>query len=479
MNSNVMATSPRTLPGMKTLDKVRKLPKSADFWGPRFLVVSVILWATGFALGFLSALTFMVILCWACLILGARQPALSLIGISMLCALDAPLRVFLLTGGLLRWNTLNYWLLLVMAGSILFLLRLRDIQSRIFQAFIILLGIECLATPDPMVGFQHVLNIMTIFGIIWYFARASSDPLGLYWVALIVSTTTALGSVLFYMQRLNLPHINPNAWAYFPATGVFAICLGFPSAVREKKGLMALAALAVANLVFVFLSGSRGDLLVTLVCMLFLLAKIPGLSRRAFLVGVAFIMAVTLSTQFTDLQDNSLHRIDKLFGSNDYSLTQRTSGRSDLALAAWYIFLDHPLGVGTGGFEDAWINLGYHEDISDYRRGQAAAAHSAWMKTIAENGFLGITLLICIVLSFPLMGIHKGRGELLSLGLLVAISLSMAFLSTEFQSKGLWFLTAGVLSIFHGEEYRQHLAGWIPPGSLLKANRVKAANHVR
>ena len=47
----------------------------------------------------------------AATVVGAIRPVIGLYGITMVCLLDAISRVYVFTGGVLRYNTLNYWLL--------------------------------------------------------------------------------------------------------------------------------------------------------------------------------------------------------------------------------------------------------------------------------------------------------------------------------------------------------------------------------
>ena len=128
-------------------------------------------------------------------------------------------------------------------------------------------------------------------------------------------------------------------------------------------------------------------------------------------------------------------------------MSSRTSGRSDLALGGWYIFQEHPLGVGTGGFGDAWSTLNRREGLSDFREGARTAAHSAWIRVLAENGIPGILALFGFVFSFAVIGWRRRSSGAFPLGLLVTFTLAVAFLAHEFQGKGLWFLVAGAMTL--------------------------------
>jgi hypothetical protein len=73
------------------------------------------------------------------------------------------------------------------------------------------------------------------------------------------------------------------------------------------------------------------------------------------------------------------------------------------------------------------------------------SAHAGWVKTLAENGIPGMILLITFVSSFAVAGWH-GRGwHLRVLGVTVTSVIGVGLLSTEFQSKSLWFLAAGAM----------------------------------
>jgi O-antigen ligase len=143
--------------------------------------------------------------------------------------------------------------------------------------------------------------------------------------------------------------------------------------------------------------------------------------------------------KMSDLGASSEKRFDKLFDSS-ISYSQRTSGRSVLATGGWYLFLEHPLGVGTGGFSYSYATLD-RENI-DFHRGRRMQAHSGWIKTLAENGLPGIVLLVSYVWSFALRGWLRRKDGLFLIGLLPSVVLSITFLSTEFQGKGNWFLAS-------------------------------------
>jgi hypothetical protein len=439
--------------------EVAQARTAADRWGMAFLLVIVGTWGSGFVLGHNSALAILTAVGFVAAMVGVFHPSIGLFGIGMLCTLDAPTRHFLMTGGWYRWNTLNYWLLLVIGISVPFLWRLSDPHTRVMRLMLVLFALELLVSPDLEAGIQDFLNIVVVLALLVYFAPASRRMDVWYWLAVTCGVSGALGGLVFYLQRDALVWINPNAWSLFPTTALFAICLGFPAASLRSRGQILLSLLAAVNFVWVFLSGSRGNMLIASCCALLLMVAMRGVRRRAIVLTATVVIGMAISTQFTDLQEHALQRIDKLVNPQ-YNMRAKTSGRADLLLGGWYMFLDHPLGVGTGGFRATWEYLGDRDGLSGFARGWRMASHSAWIKVLAENGVPGGILLTSYVLSFAVVGWRKRHDrDLLFLGLLVTTTLSVAWISTEFQGKGLWFLTAGATTLLHRKKIAPLLRG--------------------
>lgn len=401
------------------------------------------IWAASFVAGFETSLIVLTGVGYVLAVLGVRWPAAGVLGVSMLCTLDALTRSYLLTGGLLRWHTFNYFLL---GAFVLFspsLGRLRGAPLTFISALTALLALEITMSGQFALGAHHLLNIVCLYGLLVFFARARMDPTLWRWIAIVNGTLAAAGGLVYYIQ--DPPGMNPNAWAWFPLTAILSIGLAASVEERPHLGLL-LPLLAFVNLVWVLLSASRSDLLIGLVATSLLVTFNQGLWRRALYALLGVILVVALASQFVSLTEHAIHRVGKLTRT-DVSLRGRTSGRSDLALGAWYIFKDNPLGVGTGGFEEAWVSLGNREGLSGFKRGLAIGAHSAWAKTLAENGLPGFVLLVAFVGSFAVVGWRQRRPGLRRLGLLTTGVLAVACLSSEFQGKGLWLLAAGTMML--------------------------------
>lgn len=437
-----MTTSVRFASGTtRSAGRFPDVSTDAQFWGCLLVAVIALAWSMTLFVDFRVVLTVLMVIGFGVAVIGMRYPLLGLLGIGMLCTLNEIAAPLLLKGGLWRWNFLNYWLLLVGLAFFPYLLRLRQPPTRVLLPLLLLLGVEILVSPRPLEGIQHVFAVSAMFGILIYFRRAPLDVSTWYWLGVVTGVLAAGGSAAFVVQQGSLPDVNRNVWSYLPLTAVVTICLAFVGTGKAPRRRSVLLLLAVINGVWVFLSGSRGSLLIAAVCLAFLFTMMK--MHRALLLGiVATLVSVLILSHFTTLQDEALSRLSLLVDSKE-SFTVRTSGRFDLVLGGWYIFKDHPFGVGSGGFAAAWADLGRREGLSLFAHGTEMAAHSGWIKVLAENGLPGILLLAGYVLSFTVVGWRARHSELLKVGLLVSAVLTVAWVSTEFQNKALWFVAAG------------------------------------
>ena len=429
---------------------VRSPPSSApSYWGRLFVVLIVVCFGASFLVGFKTALAVLTIWGFATAVIGVFRPVIGLLGVGMLCTLDPLIQSFLFTGDLLRWHTFDYWLSLVAVGFGRLLLGLNDARSRLAQIFAVLLALEILVSPDWYGGLGDVASIVGLFGLVVYCLRAGTVVAGWRWMGLVCGTAGVLGGIAFVAHRASLPYLNPNAWAFVPLTGLLGVCLAFPLARDWLYHQVVLAMLATANYTLVFLSGSRGALLTASGCGLILLFLTQGMRRR-WLVGLsATVMTLAITTQFPDLQTRTVNRINLLVDSKQ-SLSARTSGRSELLVGGWTIFLEHPLGVGTGGFADTRVSLA-EAGRSTLGPEWRLAAHAGWIKILAENGLPGIALMGAYVLSFTVAGWRSRNRDLFMLGLLVTLGLGLKLVSSEYAGRGPWFLAAGVMVLLrHG-----------------------------
>jgi hypothetical protein len=379
-------------------------------------------------------------------VIGLWNPFIGLLGIGVLCTLDSLATSLLLRGGIWRWNTLNYWLLIVVVLFLPLLIRRRDARVMLLFLLLTLLAFELAWSVDRPTGLQHVFGALSLFGLLVYFARAARTPAVWYWLGMVNGVTAIGVAMAFIGQESRLPEVNPNVWSHAPVMGVISVCLAFAAVPMPRSRRALLAALAAANGSMVFLTGSRGNLAITLLALLALTLMVPSLSQRVVILIATVPLSLAVISQFPDLEARTIGRLRILADSHE-TARRRTSGRFDLALGGWYIFQEHPMGVGTGSFTHYWVRLGRREGMSTFGTGQPFAAHSAWVRALAENGLPGVLLLGVFVGSFAVAGLRR-TGRLRVLGLLVTAALASGFSSSEFQAKSLWYLAAGATVLF-------------------------------
>ena len=89
------------------------MTQDAAVWGVRLTLLVATGWVAAEWVGFIPALRGLTFLGFAAAVAGVRRPALGLLGIGMLAVLDPVSRHLVMgSGGLLRWNSFNYWLVL-------------------------------------------------------------------------------------------------------------------------------------------------------------------------------------------------------------------------------------------------------------------------------------------------------------------------------------------------------------------------------
>jgi O-antigen ligase len=407
--------------------------------------------------GFNIALQMLMLLGLALTLLKFNTP-IGVFGLGILCVLDPFARVYILEGGFLRWNSFNYLLLIIIAFHTPFLLRWNTWQYRAFQALVLIMLVQLMQSVSIVDGIQEILGVVSFIGLLCGFAYVGSPGSGFWnWFSLITATlSTSLGFVFLLLFK-SLSYINPNAWSYAQICGLFAIFLGlkFSKSSRDSSILILLAFL---NMLIIFLSGSRGSMILGLAALLFIFfEQRASFTRRVFYIIVATISAAVMLTVFVDFQSVALERIANTFDTSR-TLANRTSGRIDLFIGGWNIFLENPLGVGTGNFREAWVDIGtLNGALSSALTGSAHPAHSGWIVVLSEHGIPGFICLLGFLLPFLRAGWQQRRQDMFVLGLFVFVSLSLAWLTTEYQTKSIWMLAAAACVLLYNKGIQYNL----------------------
>lgn len=435
------ATCVAQAPLTSTVDTDSRL---LETWGGRLVLASLVIWPVSFGLGFHISLAILTCLAFVVSLVFIARPVVGMLGVGMLCCLDTVSRPYLMSwsGGMFRWNTFNYFLLIVILLYVRTLLRQASLQIRVWQAFVCLVAIGVLASPSVVIGTNNLLNLVTPWGLLAFCLagsrlRSVQEPMW-FWVACVNGVLGSVGGLVYYLQRANLPRLDNNEFSYFPLTAMFCICLA--RSYRSGRSHALLNTLAAVNFCWVFLSGSRGSLLAAVICSIYLLYQTSGVGRRSLTIMVAACTCVLVVSQFPEMMDKTHDKFQRL-ADPSLSYRERTSGRANLFMDGWQIFMKNPLGVGTGGFNASRISS---DNYVSFKQTSAVAAHSGWLKILVENGVVGIAFFLLFICSFSMVA---ARQKDPSLGLFVSATLAVAYVSAEFSGKGPWLLAAGSIVI--------------------------------
>lgn len=412
--------------------------------GPLFVGVILVAWVAGFAGGMRWSVAMLALFGFTAAVAGLRRPRIGLLAIGLLCSIEPLMNDLIFTGGILRWNTFNYWLAFVAMLGTPLLLRRNDVSLRLIQLVALTLAVGLVYSLDRPRGIQDLLALSAIFGLVVYLSRGGVSRSDWYWLGVVCGTAAALTGFHYFRDESLLVQVNPNSFVYLPLTALFALCLALPFAWERRRGATIVAALAGACAVWIFLSGSRGGMVLALVSGLYFVVGMRGLRRRAVFLSVTALLALAGATLFADIQRHAIERVNLLFDRN-VAFTDRTSSRSALMLRGWYLFVEDPLGVGTGGFTEAARRARPRPGLPSAASMEGKPAHSGWVKVLVENGAFGFLLVAAFFTSFAATAFRRRVRSVRAIGFFTTVVLCLAFLTTEYASKGIWFLAAAAI----------------------------------
>jgi len=201
----------------------------------------------------------------------------------------------------------------------------------------------------------------------------------------------------------------------------------------EASWTLRVLAVIAAGLLFggLLLTFSRGCILAALAVFV-LMGFMRVLRFRHILISMAavgLLIAVLQPTVVTRMM--TLGRINALFhGSDDSGQAPDSSVvlRYELDVAAWQVFVNHPiLGVGPGQFS-TYYSVNYVNRIGLQKLTKGYQAHNLYFQALAETGLIGLACFVSIMASI-MLGLWKERGLSLHGHPELALTASAFFLS--------------------------------------------------
>ena len=424
-------------------------------WALIWMLLSVVFFVIAVVFGFQEGVWLLLAVGVATLLLGINRPTVAVLSIGMLVMLD--FHIHELSGvSWVRWNTLIFLFIIVFGLYYPLILRRLYLQVRLAAILVLIMGVWLLFSTSRFDGVQHILNIFIMFAMIPFFARLVRQGEDWYWFGVTIGVGAILVNLAYYLFTPSSDLGGINSLAQSPLTGHMSVALVYHTVQSfYRRGILLLVASVTFGLVF--LSASRGATIVALIPMAYLLiSTLPfGFARTVVTnIGSQRLLAMRLAIGTTILVFGALITVGtfpefrnktvskfQIVLDTDLPLRERTNLRSVVISAGWDSFREHPMGIGTGSFNDYFVRLRHQNSRGDIL---SLSAHSAWSKVMAENGVFGLALLAAFVLSFAYTGSRAGASSrhLRLLGVTITLVLGVSLLFTLFDNKGFWLVAA-------------------------------------
>jgi len=356
-------------------------------------------------------------------------------------------------------GSLQYPLVVLRAGgfggAILFLWNRREEPVALgpypllVGGFVLLAAGHSFSSTYFWVSFQHAVNIAlaSVF-LVWAVLLFRRDP-GKTWDATVLAVTVlALVEVVIALfQRFHGGDLRPrgtydnaNYLSEFLVAASILCCSRFlwDGGTRRVR-YAGVAGGALFLVVAFFLSSSRGVLLASAPAFGVLLVSRFGLKKGGVLFAGLGVPVLGLL---------GLRVAERFFVSDLYNYSRWIIWKSALRT-----FLDHPFGVGLGGFQYYWFASQSPVAGAFRRYGKfAATAHSEYLEVLSGLGLVGLLLFI-VLLSYPLFLSFRKRKEIseerrpvaAAAASVLVLTGAHALVNANFHVFGIFFLDAAIL----------------------------------
>lgn len=302
-------------------------------------------------------------------------------------------------------------------------------NSFILVVYLAFLVISVLSAGQLSPALEELLDVvqnLVIASIILYFIQDSGSLKSAIWA--IIMAGAFMASITVFQRltgtygndywgfggweysgyvgrpRLSGPYATPNPYAQVL---VLIFILALDRLWHDKsmwlRGLAGYASIVCAlALIFTDSRGGFANLVFTLI--IFFLFNRPNLTAllTVFLIGVVIFQFMPVN--YTD----RLLTLTELnpFQSNPQQIQDESfRGRTSENLAAWRMFLDHPiLGVGLNNY--SYYYQSYSREIGLDNRREARDPASLYLQLLADQGLVGIVVFISILVSV-FIGLHR------------------------------------------------------------------------
>ncbi|HEV8722663.1 MAG TPA: O-antigen ligase family protein [Candidatus Binatia bacterium] len=291
------------------------------------------------------------------------------------------------------------------------------------------------------------LSAAAIYLLSWHRSSLATAFFGILLSAVSIGLAFLAFGERLGMGEINGVRIGNPITLGLPLTLAFVLALadgGKWLGLEKSPLLRQIAPLAAGGLLL--LSTSRASWLIALIALgvLFVLQS----ERRAMLLrfAVVAVFGVLILLQ-SERGEYVTHWFDKTV-SDDQTIMQKSSGRSDQWMLFPEVFLDSPVwGFGPGSGQSIYAQYSRTSSFVTFQAGKEFMWHSLVMHLGVETGIIGLTVLFLIVGGLAVQGFkhHRYCGEVAPLlGAVAYLTIAMTVTAMDANSGA--FLGLGFLS---------------------------------
>lgn len=288
--------------------------------------------------------------------------------------------------------------------------------------------------------FWTYIQLFLVLWMIWELAATRSRQIGLMVAYLLGAYIAAIDTIILYrrqaevLRRFAAGGVDNNDLAMMLALGI-PIAWYLATTYRQPLRRWICSAYLPIALFAIGLTGSRGGMITTMICLLIVPLTMIRLSptRRA---AAIILMCLSGAVAVTYIPETL---IERLASTRMEVEGGRLGGRWKLWNAGFRAFMLKPVaGYGPGQFKKA---------IDPLLIARSQVAHNSFLSVLVEQGIVGLLLFSTMFFTI-LLGILKlpPAERRFALVLFVALGMSMMPLSSE-ENKRVWFMLALLLGL--------------------------------
>ncbi|MBI5353871.1 MAG: O-antigen ligase family protein [Chloroflexi bacterium] len=226
-------------------------------------------------------------------------------------------------------------------------------------------------------------------------------------------------------SRLTGPYDNPNAYSQVMIV-IFALAL--ERFWHEKRSLLRVFAgwaAIVSGLAIIFTYSRGGVLTLAATTVVLFLLNRPRILPVLITAGIGLALIQFLPADYTQHIGTLQDLIPAQNNNQIYDSSFR--GRLSENLAAWQMFMDHPVfGIGLGNYEVQYQN--YSRQIGLDSRRVTRSPSSIYLEILSEQGLIGALVFILFIYTI-FTGLFSARRQFAAIGLPDSSNLTMALIA--------------------------------------------------